>query len=389
MKRIHDLCRLTSDDILKVARRNDAHQQPQRQLERDVRGNVVQVVSEIMDQGHTLTEAAELLNLYPRTLRHWQADLRDPLPVHILGRPLQRASVQERNEVIDVLDHLGPATSVATLRDCFPFLARAELEDILFRYRRVWQKLNTHAVHCLRWPIPGRVWAIDFAEPPRPIDGLHPYLLAVRDLASHQQLLWLPVPNFTAVTARNALAFLFILHGAPLVLKMDNGPAFLDGDTQKLLTPWGVIPLFSPPYMPRYNGAIEAGIGSLKTRTERQASLQGHPDQWSADDVATAQAEANATARPHGERGPTPDKLWQERSVITQAERDRFQTSVDHHRNLVRLEEGVSAEEPLTSWELRSLDRKAVRRALVELGYLVFRRRRIPLPIKKHKVTKI
>lgn len=372
-----------------MARRHESRQQPQRQLERDVRGNVVQVVSEIMDQGYTLTEAAELLNLYPRTLRHWQVDLRDSLPVHLLGRPLQRASVQERNEVIDVLDHLGPATSVATLRDCFPFLARAELEDILFRYRRVWKKLNTHAVHCLRWPVLGRVWAIDFSEAPAPIDGLHRYLLAVRDLASHQQLLWLPVRDLSATTAQNALASLFIVHGAPLVLKMDNGPAFFAEVTRRLFIAWGVIPLFSPAYMPRYNGAMEAGIGSLKTRTERQASLQGHPGQWSSDDVAAARVEANATARPHGERGPTPDDLWQQRSVITQAERERFQTSVDHHRNLVRLEEGVSAEESLTSWELRSLDRKAIRRALVELGYLVFRRRRIPLPIKKQKVTKI
>lgn len=382
MKRIQDLCRLSSDDILKVARRNESRQQPQRQLERDIRGNVIQVVKEIMDQGHTLAEAAELLHLYPRTLRHWQT-LHEPLPVQFLGRPLERASAHERNEVIDLLDHLGPATSVATLRACFPFLARAELEDILARYRRVWKKLNTQAVHCLHWPIPGRVWAIDFSEAPAPIDGCYLYLLAVRDLASHQQLLWLPVGDLSAATAQNALVSLFILHGAPLVLKMDNGSAFLAEATQRLLTPWGVIPLFSPAYMPRYNGAIEAGIGSLKTRTERHASSQGHPGQWSSDDVAAAQAEANATTRPHGERGPAPDDLWQERRVITQEERERFQTSVDHHRHLVRLEEGASIEDPLTSGELRSLDRKAVRRALVELGYLVFRRRRIPLPIKK------
>ena len=44
----------------------------------------------------------------------------------------------------------------------------------------------------LHWPVPGRVWAMDFAEPSLPgitgvvppLDGRYPYLLAVRDLAS-------------------------------------------------------------------------------------------------------------------------------------------------------------------------------------------------------------
>jgi hypothetical protein len=33
------------------------------------------------------------------------------------------------------------------------------------------------------------VWAIDFAEPPQPIDGSYTRLLAVRDLGSGYQLL--------------------------------------------------------------------------------------------------------------------------------------------------------------------------------------------------------
>ena len=41
----------------------------------------------------------------------------------------------------------------------------------------------------------GTVWAVDFAQAPQPIDGVYPYLLAVRDLASSKQLLWLPVEH--------------------------------------------------------------------------------------------------------------------------------------------------------------------------------------------------
>jgi hypothetical protein len=57
-----------------------------------------------------------------------------------------------------------------------------------------------------------------------------------------------------------------------------------------------------------YNGAIEAGIGSLKTRTERQALWAGRPGPWTWQDVEAARQEANATARPHGAYGPTPEQ---------------------------------------------------------------------------------
>jgi hypothetical protein len=46
--------------------------------------------------------------------------------------------VHERNEVIELLDELGPGTGVPTLHTCFPSMARAELDDILKRYRSLW-----------------------------------------------------------------------------------------------------------------------------------------------------------------------------------------------------------------------------------------------------------
>ena len=45
--------------------------------------------------------------------------------------------------------------------------------------------------------------------------------------------------------------------------------------------------LFSPPGVPRYNGAIEAGIGSLKARAEQHATRHGHRGAWTWDDVGT------------------------------------------------------------------------------------------------------
>ncbi len=170
---------------------------------------------------------------------------------------------------------------------------------------------------------------------------------------------------------------------------MDNGSAFLADVTQAFLHQHRVLPLFSPPYTPRYNGAIEAGIGSLKTRTETHASRQGHPGSWSADDVAAAHLEANAIARPHGPGGPTPDTLWGKRAPILHSERTVFLETVERHRQQARHERGLDTSSIATDTSAgRSLDRIAIRRALVEHGYLLFRRRRVPLPITHQEVTK-
>ena len=54
-----------------------------------------------------------------------------------------------------------------------------------------------------------------------------PVPAGIRDLASHCQLAWRPVRGETADDVLPVLQELFALHGPPLVLKNDNGSAFL------------------------------------------------------------------------------------------------------------------------------------------------------------------
>jgi transposase InsO family protein len=381
VKRLHELCNSHNPP---TTRRGYTRQRSAREREHVLRSNLVDLTRWTLDLGLSLPETADLLHLAPRTLRDWYADFRSEAPrIHLLGRPTLRSSRADRTEVLDVLDELGPATSVATLREGFPSMPRAELEDLVKRYRRVWRQRHQSVLHCLHWQRPGAVWAMDFSTAPRPIDGLYPYLLAVRDLASHQQLLWVPTLDMSAKTTIETLWPLLVLHGAPLVLKADNGSAFIADATKEFLFPFGVNLLFSPPHTPRYNGSIEAGIGSLKTRTERFATRAGHPGYWTSDDVAAAQSEANATARPQGETGPTPDELWQARRSITPEDRRLFQEIVLRRRDELGEKEGLS------NTEERRMQREAIRRALVEHGILLFSRRRIPLPITKQKVANI
>jgi transposase InsO family protein len=383
VNRLHEICHPHDPPR---TRRGYARQCLTRDYELNLRGNIVDLTRWMLNLGLSLPETADLLHLAPRTLRHWYHDfcIKPPRMIHLLGRPTLRSPLAERTEVLDVLDELGPATSVATLRDCFPSMSRAELEDLVKRYRRVWRKRHQHVQFCLHWQQPGAVWAMDFSKAPRPIDSLYPYLFAVRDLASHQQLLWLPVLDMTAETTIKALGMLFVLHGgAPLVLKADNGPAFIAAATKEFLLPFGVNLLFSPPHTPEYNGSIEAGIGSLKTRTERYATRADHPTYWTSDDVAAAQSEANATARPRGESGPTPDQQWQTRRPITAAERVLFQEAVLRQRQVLGEMEGLS------NMEERRMQREAIRCALVGHNILWFSRRTIHLPITRQKTAMI
>jgi transposase InsO family protein len=373
VKRLHEICHPHDPPS---TRRGSARQRLSREREAILRGNVVELTRWTLNLGLSVPATANLLHLAPRTLRDWYGDFRIETPrIHLLGRPTLRSACEDRTAVIDVLKELGPATSVATLRDSFPWMPRIELEDLVMRYRHVWRKRYTQAPYCLHWQVPGTVWAMDFSEAPRPIDGVYPYLFAVRDLASHQQLLWLPVFDMTAVTVIDSLWRLFHTHGVPLVLKTDNGSAFVADATQDFLFSLGVNLLFSPPRTPWYNGSIEAGIGSLKTRTERHASRAGHPAYWTSDDAAAAQTEANATARPQSETGPTPDELWQTRHPVKPEERRLFQETVQRRRH----ELGRQGE--LSSKEERRMQREAIRRALVEHGILLSSRRRISLPI--------
>jgi transposase InsO family protein len=390
MKRLQELSQRCAHRDESQRRRGFAGQRLERLLENATRSQVVQFSCWTAAQGWAQREIASVLSLNPRTLRQWQDDVRaQRLQVQALGRPVVRSPRADRQEVLEFLTEFGPAVGLPLLRTCFPALARAELADLLQRYRRVWRQRYHAAPRVLHWQAPGRVWAMDFTQPPAPIDGTYPYLLAVRDLASGQQLLWLPVPDQRVPTTVAALALLVALHGAPLVWKMDNGSAFGAVRTLRFLQTAGIVPLFSPPYVPKYNGAIEAANGSLKTRTERLAAAAGHPGYWSWDQVEAARLQANATSRPQGPAQPTPDEGWSERCPVSAEERSQFQATVDRQRLIAREQEGYSPTGELDERQERALDRQAIRRALEEHEYLLYSRRRIPLPIRTEKVAKI
>lgn len=305
------------------------------------------------------------------------------------GRPVEDLDRPMRLEILTVFSLMGPHASLAAFRDLFPAVARGALENLLARCRSLYRRRNRWLVHTLRWTSPGTVWAADFTEPPAPVDGLYGRLLLVRDLASGRQLLALPCHGEGAGLVVTALRLLFRLYGPPLVLKMDNGSAFISGEVETLLREHRVCALFSPPGTPAYNGSVEAGIGSLEVRAFYESARHDRPGEWTCDDVAAARRQANETAHPWGLGGPTPDAAWHRRAPITETDAQRFRSAYDLHRQRECAERGIPSWQQRSRWLRASIDRVALSRALIERGYLLIRSRRVTPPITLHYAGRI
>jgi hypothetical protein len=223
---------------------------------------------------------------------------------------------------------------------------------------------------------------MDFAEPPSPVDATFSYILSVRDLGSGKALLWLPVREKSAAAVRDALRALFVEVGAPLVLKHDNDKAFAAHEVCALLAGRGVVGLRSPCYYPEYNGACEAGIGTLKTYAHHEAARHDRPGEWTCDDVEAARLRANELSRPRGHAGPTPDELWRDRQPVNDNERETFRELLDAERarHAEQARDDQSGE--LTDVGRARVERQAIAAALAACAILVVRRRRISPPFK-------
>ena len=140
----------------------------------------------------------------------------------------------------------------------------------------------------LVWTRVGAVWAMDHTKLDAPIEGELPYLLVVRDLASGCVLSSLPTRSTDQAPVVQELARLFAVFGPPLVLKMDNGSGLVGEDVMSLLDEAGVTALRSPPRTPRYNGAVEAGMGGLKGWLNDVAAFHGRQAAPTRDDLEAA-----------------------------------------------------------------------------------------------------
>jgi transposase InsO family protein len=167
-----------------------------------------------------------------------------------------------------------------------------------------------------------------------------------------------------------------------LVIKSDNGSAFISDELRAFLDSRGVKLLLSPVRKPQYNGSCEVGIRWLKTRSEREAMRLERPGRWRHEDMERAALLSNELPR---RRGLSPQERWDARATISAEARAAFLETLQAERPKVLQDQGLSGKSELTTLEERQVERHSIRRALVARGYLSFRRRTLPLQQKFQK----
>lgn len=363
-------------------------QAPCRQREHQARCRAVQFC-QLPDA--SCSHAARQLGIAPRTLRHWKLQQEradwEPRP---LGRPPKESSLELRREAWSLLQREGPV-GVATLQAELG-MPRSELIDLRRDYQDWHRAKYRMGQQHLKWKCPGSVWAIDHTKPPAPVDGRFPYILSVRDLASGLELAWQPVTDYTAETTIAVVGSLFAQHGAPLVMKSDNGPAFKSQEWFALLAAWWITPLLSPPYAPWYNGSCERGIGAMKIRTSFFAARYGRLGYWTRADLDDAERQANRLHRPEHRPNATAQQVWDARAAIGDQMRTAFDQALLSHRAAIAKRATLQEKDAPASHVARErakLEREAVREALVESGLLSVTWRSVPLPLKAKKAANI
>jgi hypothetical protein len=238
----------------RLTRRGYLAQAARREVEHAVKKRVLEHVRFRVIEGARKEEVAASLGLEPRTLRLWESrERKEGLQARRRGRPLKRSSVEARNRCLGIIAAHGPLIGVEMLGSLCPGMARGEIRDLLHRYREHYLFEHELVYESLKWQQPGRAWAMDHTEPPAPVDGTARAILSVRDLSSGAQVLWQEQLGPRAAEVIRDLERCFELYGAPLVLKCDNGSAFIARELRALCAKWGVELLWSPPRTPRYN----------------------------------------------------------------------------------------------------------------------------------------
>jgi len=353
-------------------------QADRRQREDKLRKQAAAFRDDTQGNGWSTGEAASALGLPRRTLAEWcqRADANDLCPCP-RGRRPRVASEERRSQVLRFLELNGPSTSLSTLRAEHAELARAELVFLRGQFRVRWRAAHPTERCELDWLRAGSVWAMDFSHPPHRIDGCFPAILNVRDLATHQQLLWLPVEREDAATVVETLGDLFEEHGPPLVMKCDNGPGFRAAMTKQMLGDWRVFTLYSPPRRASYNGACERANRTLKELTAHPADQVGRARFWTSDDLHVARLRANRLTRPWGPFGPTPEESWTARTDLSLDERENMWQHLECEIAAVCGQRNVDVPDALTHYARTEIERIAAEPILQSLGLLHVTRRRV------------
>jgi len=200
---------------------------------------------------------------WKRRVRQGQPAWQTPGPKPIAPLELERLQTQLRA----LPHHAHRSDGVgAVYEQVHEQISRRAFQTLVEAARREAHHQHQAGLRHIQWNVPGLVWAFDDTEW---IDPLH--LLPVSDLASRYRYRPLLSDRVRGEAIAVHLEALIRQHGAPLILKRDNGGSMCHRAIDAVLARHLIIPLNSPPHYPPYNGSIEQTAGELK------AWLATHP----------------------------------------------------------------------------------------------------------------
>lgn len=245
-----------------------------------------------------------------------------------------------------------PRIGIRALRRLVPGLPRNTALAYLRRWRRIRRRRRRRILQRLRWLAPGAVWAIDGTWLDAPVEGCGRRALVVVELESRKLLALRSVRGERSSETIRCLTDLIGRHGAPLVLKLDNGSAFVARRLARFCESHGITLLHSPVRRPSYNGTCEVSGRWAKARAQAAASLRGAGLTLTQDDLDQAVTLEGALPR------------------IADEDRAAFRAAVERQLPAVALERGVALGNGLRDHDRRALARVAVQRALQECHIL-------------------
>jgi hypothetical protein len=211
---------------------------------------------------HQFSISYTTLMRWKRRLSMGQSAVNKPGPKKV--EPLDLGQLRQK---ISQLDH-GEKRSHATgqLHTAFrAAISRRELNRMVSSVRNENKRQQEAQRYQITWLRPNLAWAMDDCQKSARVgsDTLHLHNLS--DLCSRYK--FKPLASGSAPCGEEVaghLSHLFSRFGAPLFCKRDNGGNLNHLAVNDLLEQAMVIPINSPPYTARYNGAIEHSQAEFK-----------------------------------------------------------------------------------------------------------------------------
>jgi len=172
------------------------------------------------------------------------------------------------------------------------------------------------------------------------------------------------------MTAADVLAVLQRLvenHGAPLVIKADNGSAFRDAAVKAWAAARDILLLYSPPGTPAYNGACEVTCRWVKVAADGLILAHGL-------ELADALEIAGRLRNAAGPPGKSAAETWARREPVSEDLRQDLAARYREHEEGARRRRGIALGDALPHASQASLDRFAIREALCDSQLLTIQR---------------